>query len=68
MTMKTAFDLPFPSSWTADDLAAAVPRPLSASFDASLLPAAPAGRRAVVFGRATCPTLARDLPLLFRVR
>ncbi|RPD84010.1 hypothetical protein [Luteimonas sp. 100069] len=66
--MKTAFDLPFPSSWTADDLAAAVPRPLSASFDASLASASPPGRRAVVFGRAIRPTLGRDLPLLFRVR
>lgn len=66
--MKTAFDFPFPSSWTADDLVAAVPRPLSASFDAGAVYASPAGRRAPVFARATRRALDRDLPTLFRVR
>lgn len=68
MTMKTAFDFPFPSSWTADDLAAAVPRRLSASFDATAVLASPGGRRAPVFARNTHHAPGRDLPALFRVR
>lgn len=66
--MKTAFDFPFPSSWTADDLAAAVPRRLSASFDAAAVFASSGGRHAQSFARNTRPVLGRDLPTLFRVR
>lgn len=66
--MKTAFDVPFPAAWTADDLVDAVPRRLSSLFEDGH-PAPPAAERVV----ARLPHLRRycagsALPAMFQIR
>ena len=65
--MHTRNDCPFPVAWTADELANAVPRPLSSLFEAGFPPHDGAGRPPA-FARARRRPLDRGLPTLFRVR
>jgi len=65
--MKTFHDCPFPAAWTADELAGAVPRPLSSLFAAGM-PADAGTTRSAAFARVRRRPLDRGLPTLFRVR
>ncbi len=67
--MKTRFDFPFPTSWNADDLADAVPRPLSAWFDLDLSAATSTGPQAPArYARPRLPPARGALPALFQIR
>ncbi|MCD9098159.1 hypothetical protein LU699_11315 [Luteimonas fraxinea] len=66
--MHTRIDCPFPVAWTADELASAVPRRLSAAFEAGIPTDMSSGARMPVFARTRRHTVDRGLPNLFRVR
>jgi len=65
--MHTYLDCPFPTAWTADELASAVPRRLSAAFEAGI-PFDSSGARMPAFARARRRPVDHGLPTLFRVR
>ncbi|MCD9029920.1 hypothetical protein LDO26_17150 [Luteimonas sp. BDR2-5] len=68
--MKTDFDFPFPTAWTADDLTEAVPRPLWALLDFEPPADAPPARRRATTTAEFAPRypVRSDLPPLFHIR
>ncbi|VXB22715.1 conserved hypothetical protein [Luteimonas sp. 9C] len=66
--MHTRIDCPFPVAWTADELAGAMPRRLSAHFEAGIPAGPPSAARMPTFARARRRTVDHGLPILFRVR
>ncbi|MCD9006776.1 hypothetical protein LDO31_11115 [Luteimonas sp. XNQY3] len=66
--MHTYLDCPFPTAWTADELASAVPRRLSAAFAAGIPFDASSGACVPAFLRARRRPVDHGLPILFRVR
>ena len=68
--LKTPFDFPFPAAWTADDLAEAVPRPLSLPLDFALPAGAMPARRRIAATVLHAPRfpVRSELPPLFQIR
>lgn len=64
--MHTRFDCPFPSAWTADELADAMPRPVSSLFVAGI-PLEVSAAQPPAGVRLRRRPLDRSLPTLFRV-
>lgn len=66
--MHTRIDCPFPVAFTADELASAVPRRLSAAFEAGIAPDISPSARVPAFARPRRRIVDHGLPTLFRVR
>lgn len=66
--MKTPFDCPFPVGWTADDLADAVPRRLSALFAPGIATARDLPHLPASTALAHRYPVRSNLPTLFQVR
>ena len=66
--MKTPFDFPFPAGWNADDLADAVPRPLSALFAIGVVASSDAPRMPASAALAHRYPVRSNLPPLFQIR
>jgi hypothetical protein len=66
--MKTPLDSPFPTPWTADELADAVPRPLSSLFDVDFTTAVPAPHVPAAVALARRYAVRSDMPGVFQVR